>query len=302
MTARDEHGVRTEDLVAYAEGRLPAGSGLRARVERHLRDNPGSAQRVRQFRHQDELIREAFGPVAAEPLPEHLVPGRSRKAHDRWYAAPGIAAALLIGIAIGWTAAGLAPEAHDRPAIRGFVERVGERLAEVPATAVQGEETVDAIASGNGPNLDAAGLQLIGGTDSPEIEADVFRFDYRDTAGNTIHLFVARDIAPALSSIRTLTVDDRLLAYWHLGDSTYVLGGQVGDDRLVDIARRVRELLGDLPKRVQLDALDVARSGALIAVNPDSAEVDQPGNPADIDDAIDAIGKRGESIIIGDRM
>ncbi len=282
MSGPDEPIVRTEDLVAYAEGRLPAGSALRARVERHLHDHPEDAGRVRQYRRQDAVLREAFDAVAEEPIPDHLLTGMSGPPRRRWRAAAGIAAALMIGIGVGWTAARLVPESGGQPALQGFVERVGERIARSPDIPVQSDGTVDAVASGNGPNLNAAGLELVGAASRPGIEPGVSRFDYRDTAGNMIHLFVARDIAPASPTIHTRTVNGRLLAYWHLGDSTWVLSGEVGRDRLIDLARRVRETLDDLPKRVQLDAPDLDRTSDMIAVNPEAARAALPGDRSDV--------------------
>lgn len=253
MSDPDEPNVRTEDLTAYAEGRLPAGSRLRGRVERHLRDHPEDAKRVRQFRRQDTLIREAFNPVAGEQLPDRVLTGMEAPPKRRWHALAGIAAALMIGIGVGWTAARLIPGPGGQAGLAGFVERVGERIARSPNLPVQqSDEIVDAIASRNGPNLSTAGLELIGSTDMPGVEPGVRRFDYRDAVGNVIHLFVAPDIAPASPSIHTRVVDGRLLAYWHLGDSTFVLAGQPARDALIDLARRIRAALDDLPKRVQL--------------------------------------------------
>lgn len=277
MPGPDERIVRTEDLTAYAEGRLPAGSGLRARVERHLREHPEDARRVCQYRRQDAVIHEAFDTVIEEPLPDHLLTGLSRPPRARWRPVAAIAAALVIGIGAGWTAARLVPESSGQPALYGFVERVGERIEQTPNVPVQSDDTVEAIASGNGPNLDTAGLELIGGGRAPDIEAGVFRFDYRDTAGSRIHLFVAPDIAPGSPTIHTRTVNGRLLAYWHLGDSTWVLGGEVGGDRLIELARRIRETVDDLPRRVRLDTPAPDRSGDMIAVNPEAARSALPG-------------------------
>ncbi len=223
-----------------------------------------------------------------------MLTGLSRPRRRRWRPVAGIAAALLIGIGAGWTAARLVPESGGQPALQGFVERVGERIARTSNGPMQSEETVDAIVSGSGPNLDAAGLELVGGTGRPDIEPGVFRFDYRDTGGNMIHLFVARDIAPASPTIRTHTVNGRMLAYWHLGDSTWVLGGQVGRDRLIDLARRIRGNLDGLPKRVQLDAPGFDRTGDMIAVNPEAARSALPGDGSGVR-ALDGAARRPQN-------
>lgn len=283
MSRPDEPIVRTEDLAAYAEGRLPPGSGLRARVERHLRDHPGDAGRVRGYQRQDALIREAFDTVAEEPIPDHLLSSLTRPPRRGWRPAAGIAAALIIGIGAGWTAARLIPATGEQPALLGFVERVGERIARSPNTPVQGNETIDTIAGGNGPNLNAAGLELVGAASRPGLERGVVRFDYRDPGGTMIHLFVARDIAPASPTIRTRTVNGHPLAYWHVGGSTWVLGGPVERERLVELARRVRETLDELPRRVEV---------APGKGSDEPATVDPAAARAALSDGSDGIGTR----------
>ncbi|MFW5970110.1 MAG: anti-sigma factor family protein, partial [Halofilum sp. (in: g-proteobacteria)] len=129
--------MRTEHLTAYAEGRLPPGSALRDRVERHLHDHPEDAARIRQYRRQDALLHEVFDRVLEEPLPGRVLSATSRPAKRSSRAIAGVAAALVIGIGVGWTAARLIPEPGGQPALEGFVERVGERIARSPNLPVQ---------------------------------------------------------------------------------------------------------------------------------------------------------------------
>jgi hypothetical protein len=230
------------------------------------------------------MIREGFSDVAEQPVPDRLLSGLARPHRRGWRPAAGIAAALIIGIGAGWTAARLAPDRGGQPALLGFVERVGERIERSPNAPIQSSEPIDAIAGGNGPNLSAAGLELVGAARSPGIERGVLRFDYRDTRGAMIHLFVARDIAPASPTIRTRAVHGRLLAYWHLGGATYVLGGPLERKPLVELARRVRATLDELPKRVELHP---AGRGEPAAVDPVAARAalsdtaNGPGAPPD---------------------
>lgn len=258
--------VRTEDLVAHAEGRLPAGSALRARVEAHLRRHPDDAARVQAYRHQDALIREAFDDIALQPIPDRLVPGSTAGGRGRPRAAPGMAAMLVAGIALGWLAAQLAPPEVQRPAMRGFAERVADRLTASPGSATSTTGVTAPAGAGGVPDLAAAGLQPVGMGETGGMGAR--RYDYRDADGNLLHLFVSRDIAAATPSVRTLEPDT--LAYWHDAGVTYVLGGQVSGERLVTTARRVRAALaGGATPVVTSPPATTAPAEKVIAVTPD---------------------------------
>lgn len=290
MHDHPDRPVRTEDLVAYAEGRLPAGSRLRARVEAHLHRYPADTARVQAYQHQDALIREAFGDVARQPIPGRLMPGPTDDdARRRPWPALGMAAALVVGIAMGWLGARTLPPAVQQPAMQGFAEHVADRLttsADIGATGAP----VPADA-GPVPDLAAAGLQPLGRGGAGDMGAR--RFDYRDADGNTFHLFVSRDIAVATPSVRTLEAGN--LAYWHEGGVTYVLGGQVAGDRLVTTARRVREALRGGARPVITDPRPTTEAAEdVIAVTPDGGGKD--GNePAGMDQG-------GGRVVVPDQM
>lgn len=280
MTMHDDRDepVRTEELVAYAEGRLPAGSRLRARVEAHLHRHPADAARVQAYRDQDALIREAFGDVAGESVPARLLPGSAADGRRRFRAAPAMAAALVVGIAVGWLGAQFAAMDPRRPALQGFAERVADRLS---GPANKGE-AVAPVASGGVPDLGAAGLRPVGRGEAGD--TGTRRFDYRDANGNTVHLFVSRDIASTTPSIRTLETGGHTLAYWHKGEVTYVLGAQGPRDRIVATAREVRDMLGTASGSiVATPPAPSEPTDEVIAVTPesgdngdkDSAEIDQ---------------------------
>lgn len=280
MTMHDhrDEPVRTQELVAYAEGRLPAGSRLRARVEAHLQRHPADAARVQAYRDQDALIREAFGDVAGESIPARLVPGSGAVGRGRFRPAPAMAAALVVGIGVGWLGAQLAATDPQRSPLQGFAERVADRLT-APADA---GGAVAPVATGGVPDLGAAGLRPVGRGEAGD--KDTRRFDYRDADGNSVHLFVADDIASTTPSVRTLKTGGYTLAYWHEGEATYVLGAQGPRDRVVATAREVRDMLG--PGSGSIVAQPPAPSepaDEVIAVTPesggngdkDSAEIDQ---------------------------
>lgn len=293
MTMHDhsQQPVRIEELVAYAEGRLPAGSGLRARVEEHLRRHPADAARVQAYQRQDVLIREAFDDVAGQPIPDRLVPGGAGDDRARPWAAMGMAAALIVGIAVGWLGARVMPAGAPQPAMQVFAERVADRLT---ASTDSGTTTAGATASvdaGSVPDLAAAGLRPAGRGGAGDMGAR--RFDYRDADGNTIHLFVSRDIAAATPSVRTLEAGT--LAYWHDDGVTYVLGGQVSGNRLVAMAREVREALASGTRPVIANSPAAPESAEdVIAVTPDPGG--KGGNePADMEQG-------GGAVVVPDQM
>lgn len=272
MTMHDQPDkpVRDEDLVAYAEGRLPAGSGLRARVEAHLHRQPADAARVQSYQRQDALIREAFGDIAREPIPDRLVPGSVPDDGGRPWAALGMAAMLVVGIALGWLGARVTATDVQQPAVQGFAEHVADRL-----TTSTGAGATEATAPADGddaPDLSAAGLRALGHGGAAD-DRGTRRFDYRDADGNTIHLFVSPDIASTTPSVRTLEAGDYTLAYWHQDDATYVVGGHVPGNRLVGIARSVRQAVGSGAQPVVTEPPATATAEPaeeVIAVTPDS--------------------------------
>lgn len=258
MTMTDEPNdpIRLEDLVAHAEGRLPAGSTLRARVEEHLRHNPGDAARVDAYRHQDHLLHEAFDDIARQPLPPRL---QERLAQPQLPQQPrlALAASLVIGIAVGWLVAQIeqAPEGGDgggtlaeQAAERltgtedGIVradESAGEREREhgiVDTGAVDASATSEKLLPEGTPDLSSIGLTATGNMALEDPAAGLRRYEYRDTSGSTLQLMVTRDRMVDPASVYTLQNGDFSLAYWHQGDNTYVLSGAIKTDRLQSLA------------------------------------------------------------------
>lgn len=284
--------VRDEDLVAYAEGRLPAGSALRARVEAHMRRQPADAARVQSYQRQDALIREAFGDITRQPVPNRLVPGSAPDDRGRPRAALGMVAMLVVGVALGWLGARVTPTDVQRPAMQGFAERVADRL-----TTSTGAGTTEAAVPTDGgdvPDLAAAGLRPLGrgGTAG---DRGVRRFDYRDIDGNTVHLFVSPDIASTTPSVRTLEAGDYTLAYWHEGNATYVVGGHLPERRLVEIARSVGRTLDSGAQPVVTESPATSEPPEeVIAVTPDSG-ANGGNDTADMDEG-------GADVVVPDQM
>jgi len=151
----------TDDmLMAYADGELAPAQ--RARVEAAMRDDPGVAAAVERHRALRADVFAAFAGVLDEPVPERLRPApaapvridalaaagaRPLPARWRWGQAGALAAALVLGVAVG--ALGWRGQARDAGAIAA---RAGEAVVAqgVLAQALSTRLAADA-AGGAGP-------------------------------------------------------------------------------------------------------------------------------------------------------
>lgn len=247
MTDETHDSIRLEDLAAHAEGRLPAGSALRARVEEHLRRHPEDAARVEAYRRQDELLHEAFDDVARQPLPARLQE-RLRQPPQPWPRPRlALAASLVVGIAIGWLVAQIeyGPEGGDGGG--SLAEQTAESLT---GTGTQVDPAVTKVKDGGAmllpdgaPDLSGIGLSATGNVALEDPAAGLRRYEYRDGAGNMLQLLVTRDARIDPASVYTLQNGEFTLAYWHQGDRTYLLSGAIEPDRLQALAHETMATL-----------------------------------------------------------
>ena len=102
-----ERPISEEDLHGFVDGFLA--SDRQVAVERHLRNDPNAAARIRGWQTSREATTAAYSVVAMEPVPPSLNVARlaaSRHAH-RWSptrVAAGFALALALGGGAGWFA------------------------------------------------------------------------------------------------------------------------------------------------------------------------------------------------------
>jgi len=267
---RESHDpIRPEDLVAHAEGRLPAGSALRARIEEHLRHDPEAAARVAAYRRQDTLLHEAFDHHLQQPLPPsvHERLERSEEARPRW----ALAATLVIGIAAGWSVAQVefppgggntAPDTRAEPVAGSGVD--SEAGMQSSAQAVLRPE--------GAPDLSAIGLTSTGQTALEDPAAGLRRFEYRNADGRILQLLVTQDPLIDPASVYTLQSGDFSLAYWHRGDRTYLLTGAIDSDRLQALAHETMVTLAPDEPAVNGGAVD----SGVVAGNQEAGEGESP--------------------------
>lgn len=283
MTDEPDNPIRLEDLIAHAEGRLPAGSALRARVEEHLHHHSGDAARVEAWRRQDELLREAYGDIARQPLPSRLQESlqQPERSHPRF----ALAASLMIGIAVGWLVAQIeySPEGGDTDA--SLAEQTAEKL-----TGANEHIDTGTIAAGNAgetllpegaPDLSSIGLTATGNVSLDDPSAGLRRYEYRDASGRTLQLLVTRDSRVDPASVYTLRNGDFTLAYWHQGDSTYLLSGAIEPERLQTLAHETMATLE--PQAADKDG--ASGSGVVAGNRNDSGN----GENAVVEDAVEPV-------------
>lgn len=103
------HAPDELELIAYADGRLDAGSARGREIEAWLKSHPAADARVRAYVRQDQDIREHYAPLLAEPLPPQLRPnvirhrqGGGRSRPPQVAVAAVVAATLVVALALAW--------------------------------------------------------------------------------------------------------------------------------------------------------------------------------------------------------
>ena len=217
--------ITEADLHAFVDQQLTP--VRHAEVEQYLAARPDEAQRVQDWRQQNELLRGLLAPVLDEPLPLRL-PLRRHATPLPWraLAAGLVIAALSAGTAwfargaIDGSAArsGLAPGGGGAPSgeLTGFAHRAaiahavytpdGRRPVEVGAD--QEQQLVTWLSRRLGtpvkaPSLGGIGYALIGGRLLPGESGPVAQFMYQDGAAQRLTLYVTREAPKAAGQVQT---------------------------------------------------------------------------------------------------
>ncbi len=114
--------ISEDELHAYADGALP-GDRIAA-VESYLAANPAEAARVAEWRAQASAIRDRFGGIAEQPVPERLqIENLTVRASGvRTKIAVAVVLALIAGAAIGWFARDYASAPTQNQVARALAE------------------------------------------------------------------------------------------------------------------------------------------------------------------------------------
>jgi anti-sigma factor RsiW len=263
-----EPPVTEDELHAYVDGELPADRG--AAVARWLALNADDAARVAAWRAQADAIRARYGAIAEEPLPERFdLEALSRPAR-KWprIAAAAVILAFVFGGGAGWLGRGAwegaAPaQAVTAEAIDAHRLYVVEVRHPVEVSGADSAHLGQWLSRRIGytlraPDLDTAGLKLIGGRllPSPSAPAAAF-FMYEGSTGERFTIYCRRAKAPE-SALRYRAAGTVGSFFWVEDDVAFVVSGPADRARLQKVAEAAYE---QIETRQQTGAVSDARGG-----------------------------------------
>lgn len=248
--------VNEAELQAYADGRLPAARA--AEVEAWLASRPEHAERIADYRRIGEELRVLYAPVAAEPVPPHLL--SARKA-SRWSSAMRVAAWVGFGVAAGTTAGW---QLNDRAPDAGG--DVGAAMAHRAALAhatyspevrhpveVGADQEAHLVAwlskrlgaTVRAPKLENVGYSLVGGRLLPGDNGPVAQFMYQCHAGTRVTLYVRTESASNSEKAFRYTKEGNVrVFYWADRKLGYAMStSDISKDDLLKVSNAVYQQL-----------------------------------------------------------
>ncbi len=250
---RANSAIEDHELHAYADEQLQPDRAeeLAAAIARE----PALASCVAEIRRQNALLRDAFDPWLAEPLPQHLLAaagGRPPRRIPRWApAALGVAASLLIGVGVGWYGRGemlqLAgtPVTFPRQAALTHALYASDANRPVEIWAAEEQRLVKWLSKRLGfalhaPNLNGIGFSLVGGRLVAGNEKPGALFMYENADHQRISLLVRKDSASSGETAFRYALEDGVGVFYWIDDACgYAISGRVDRGQLLAIARIV---------------------------------------------------------------
>jgi anti-sigma factor RsiW len=244
------------DLQAYVDGRL--GEPRRSELEAWLATRPEEAERATAYRQLGDELRATYDPLLAEPVPERM----RRSPRGKAFRGVGIAASWVLAAALGGAAGWQLHAMRASPVPLGDMAVMARRAAIAHATyspevrhpvevgADQEQHLVAWLSKRLGvkvraPDLDAAGMSLVGGRLLPGESGPVALFMYQTQAGRRLTLYVraeaTRNRETAFRYAREKNVS---VFYWIDRDCGYALASaDLDKDELLRVAMLVYKRL-----------------------------------------------------------
>jgi anti-sigma factor RsiW len=242
------------DVHAYADGQL---APVRvAAVESRCAVDPELAARVAAIRAQNAALRDALDPMLAEPIPPALLaaatqPASARSGH-RWLApALATAAALLVGVGVGWLGRdalierGGTPTTFARQAAFAHALYATDVNRPVEVWAADEKRLVTWLTKRLGfqvhaPDLNSVGYALVGGRLVAGNEMPTALFMYENADKQRLSLQVRKQAAgPGESAFRYAVENGVGVFYWIDESCGYAISGSVDRTQLMKIAHVV---------------------------------------------------------------
>jgi anti-sigma factor RsiW len=241
--------VTEDELLAYIDNELPA--ERRGDVEAWLATHPDDAEQVRAWRTMADALHARYDSVADETVPKRLEIEQLVRQPRKWmYGA--IAATLMAFVAgggAGWLAHGAAasPSSFQNftlDALEAHRLYVVEVRHPVEVEASERAHMQQWLSKRVGytikaPELDGAGLKLVGGRLLPGPQAPAAFLMYESPTGERYTLYTSRATTQTTQMRYATRANDGAL-YWADRGVGYVLSGPDSNkDRLQQVARSV---------------------------------------------------------------
>lgn len=239
------------DLNAYLDGEMPVEE--QAEFEAWLRENPAERQQLAAYRGNQRRLQEVLDPVLEEQLPESMLAaldGSRHSARLAWWQAAAAIVIFAAGGGAGWSVAqftGQAPTIGESTAERALTAHkvyVSEVLHPVEVGADQKAHLVTWLSKRLGhrlaaPTLSKSGFNLIGGRLLPGSDSAAAQLMYEDHKGERVTLYVAVNPDNTKTAFRLARHGQTETFYWLDGPLGYALAGDIGEERLLNLAQTV---------------------------------------------------------------
>ncbi|WP_296661979.1 anti-sigma factor [Paraburkholderia sp.] len=259
--------VTEEELHAYVDGALP--ESRRADVERELARRPESAARVSDYFSLNHLLHDRYDRILSEPVPAQLrsaPEARRKREAANWPRFAGMAAALVMGIGIGWgvhfgtDAMTASTNGSDIHAVSADSSELFARQAAfahvvyMPEIArpdnmsrrSQEQDFVQWLSNRLGTNvhppmLEQSGFRLAGGRLLPgDGGTQIAQFMYHNAQGERITLCIShRKVSSNTTAFKLYQDGPVNVFYWVDGDFGYALSGGIDRDVLLRVSHDV---------------------------------------------------------------
>ena len=247
--------ITEADLQAHVDAQLPASA--QAAVEAHLRNHPQDAERLTEYRRQNESLRGAYDAVLDEAVPGHLTAALGRgKSRLRVLRYAAVLAWVVFGGLIGWQLRAMQGQGESGRGAASFARHAAVAHAvyspevrhPVEVGADQEAHLVAWLSKRIGaslrvPHLGEQGYTLVGGRllpGLPDDRAPVAQFMYQDTKGQRLTLYVRADADQSRETAFRFAREKNIgVFYWVDQKLGYALSGDIEKTELLRVANAV---------------------------------------------------------------
>ena len=263
----DHDDINDLDLHGYIDDLLD--TPRRRMVEAYLELHPDKAEWVRRCRLQSEAMRAIYGPVADETLPDRLASVFKSRRPARFPGLVGrlapLAATLLLGCGLGWSAGEFLPRAEaTTPVLRESASRAHAEAARAEAArAIVADHTapssemvqrpIDWVERASMvdlqvPDLSRYRFSLVGSqVTATTNRSQAAQLSYKDDQGRRLTLQIQPRLPEPDPEIVTEKRNDVRIAYWADGPLMYVIASDLPREETLAVARGLNRSIRKMP-------------------------------------------------------